>query len=102
MVRSQIEFLEDWYRHQCDGDWEHQHGIELGTLDNPGWRLAVDVEGTQLEGVSLARQTVDRAEDDWWQAWCDGSTFQVAAGPRNLGDAIDTFRTFVETNARTP
>ena len=48
MVSNELAFLEAWYRKHCGGDWEHQHGVELGTLDNPGWRLAVDLEGTSV------------------------------------------------------
>ena len=96
---SPIDFLQAWYRRQCDGDWEHQHGIEIGPLDNPGWRLAVDLEGTELEGRIWQRHVVERSEDDWWQAWCDGSTFHAAAGPANLTEAVEGFRAFVESEA---
>ena len=31
---SLIRWLEEWYKSQCDGDWEHLFGVEIGTLDN--------------------------------------------------------------------
>lgn len=31
-----VKRLERGYRSQCDGDWEHGEGVEIGTLDNPG------------------------------------------------------------------
>jgi Immunity protein 53 len=34
--------LQVWYLAQCDGDWEHRHGVTIGTLDNPGWSLRID------------------------------------------------------------
>ena len=37
------------YLSRCDGDWEHSFGVVVETLDNPGWRLLVDLEGTGLE-----------------------------------------------------
>jgi Immunity protein 53 len=33
---------------QCNGDWEHQYGVCIETLDNPGWIVKVDLEGTGL------------------------------------------------------
>ena len=42
--------LQQWYAAQCDGDWEHQYGIRIETLDNPGWMVKIDVTGTALEG----------------------------------------------------
>jgi hypothetical protein len=32
-------WLEQWYFRQCNGDWEHTHGIIIETLDNPGWAV---------------------------------------------------------------
>lgn len=98
MAHDLLEFLQIWYQAHCDGDWEHQFGVEIGTLDNPGWRLAIDLEETELAGRSLERQVVDRAEDDWWQAWSDGTRFHGAAGARNLADVLGAFRRFVEDN----
>jgi Immunity protein 53 len=40
---STRELLEKWYRARCNGDWEHQWGVEIGTLDNPGWRVHIDL-----------------------------------------------------------
>ncbi|MFT5930929.1 MAG: hypothetical protein ACI93G_000001, partial [Hyphomonas sp.] len=38
-----------WYQSQCDGDWEHSFGLKIESLDNPGWSVHVDLEGTSLE-----------------------------------------------------
>lgn len=38
-----LRFLQDWYLSQCDGDWEHQLGIDIGTIDNPGWTVKVSL-----------------------------------------------------------
>jgi hypothetical protein len=46
--------LQAWYAAQCDGDWEHQHGVRIETLDNPGWLVTVELAGTQLEGRPFA------------------------------------------------
>ena len=43
----------DWYVTQCDESWEHQYGIKLETLDNPGWLLIVDLIHTDLQGCSM-------------------------------------------------
>ena len=43
-----LEWLERWYAEQCDGHWEHQRGVKVETLDNPGWLLTVDLVGTSL------------------------------------------------------
>ena len=49
-MSTDIEWLEQWYVAQCDGDWEHAKGVKIETLDNPGWLLTVDLAGTEREG----------------------------------------------------
>ncbi len=41
--------LERWYLAQCDEEWEHIFGVVLDTLDNPGWRVSVDLVDTPLD-----------------------------------------------------
>ncbi|MFN9911239.1 MAG: Imm53 family immunity protein, partial [Pirellulaceae bacterium] len=50
---NELEDIEAWYRAQCDGDWEHSWGVKIGTLDNPGWSLEVNLVGTSLEEASF-------------------------------------------------
>jgi hypothetical protein len=83
-----------WYSSHCDGDWEHTYGIEIGTLDNPGWRVVIDLTETELEGKLMSRQTQEESDADWVQWWADGATFQAACGPMNLSIAIEAFLRF--------
>jgi hypothetical protein len=46
---NEIDRLQEWYRAQCDGDWEQQRGITITSCDNPGWWVKVDLAGTPLE-----------------------------------------------------
>jgi hypothetical protein len=64
-----IRFLQVWYEAQCDGNWEHQFGVDIGTLDNPGWRVKISLEDTELEGSSFDRIQVERTETDWYHCW---------------------------------
>jgi hypothetical protein len=45
---GELEEFQAWYRSQCDGDWEHTYGIHIGTLDNPGWRVEIELAETEL------------------------------------------------------
>ena len=42
-MSSIIQWLQDWTKTQIDGDWEHELGISISLLDNPGWILSADV-----------------------------------------------------------
>ena len=60
--------LIDWYSRQCNGDWEHQHGFEISTVDNPGVRLRVDLNGTYLEKSEFSRIEYKYDSDTEWIA----------------------------------
>ena len=42
-MSSIIQWLQDWAKSQIDGDWEHELGISICMLDNPGWILSADI-----------------------------------------------------------
>jgi Immunity protein 53 len=44
-----LQALQDWYARQCDGDWEHDHGVTIESLDNPGWLVMISLGGTKLQ-----------------------------------------------------
>lgn len=41
--------LQRWYESQCNGEWEHHHGISIESCDNPGWWVKISLDGTPLE-----------------------------------------------------
>ena len=88
--------LQRWYANQCDGEWEHDYGVDIGTLDNPGWTLRVDLTGTPLAGRSFGRLENHRGEHDWLVCWIEQHQFHAACGPRNLDEAIETFLEWAE------
>jgi hypothetical protein len=89
-----MSFIEDWYVAHCDGDWEHDERIRIGTLDNPGWRVWINLRGTELEGRVVPRSRLDASSSDWLDYHADGDVFDAACGERSLGRALAAFRSF--------
>jgi hypothetical protein len=85
-------WLQGWYASHCDGDWEHQYGVHIDTLDNPGWTIRIDLVGTELAGRAFERQELHRSEDDWVVAWLADGVWEAACRPLNLGEALHCFR----------
>jgi hypothetical protein len=46
-----LQDLQRWYHSPCDGDCEHGYRVEIGTLDNPEWRVLF--ESTAVLGYAL-------------------------------------------------
>lgn len=89
--------LQAWYAQQCDGDWEHEYGIKVDTIDNPGWSLQIDLIDTPLEGKAFARIKQDITENNWVHCWVSENKFQAGGGPQNLDDLIRIFIEWVES-----
>jgi hypothetical protein len=87
--------LQSWYLSRCDGDWEHQYGVKIETLDNPGWSLKVDLCGTDAEDQTFGRTKIERTEDDWISCWVEKNEFNAAMGPQNLAEGIEIFLRWV-------
>jgi hypothetical protein len=45
---SSLSLLARWYAANCNGEWEHHHGISITSTDNPGWWIKVGLRGTAL------------------------------------------------------
>ena len=82
-----IQKLQLWYSRQCDGSWEHQYGVSIDTLDNPGWTVVVDLVGTDLQTMQMESIVGEKNEHDWLQCKIEDGKFVGNGGPLKL-DAI--------------
>lgn len=89
---SNLEKLQNWYLTQCNEDWEHQYGVKVDSLDNPGWKLEIDIEGTDLEKVPFDEVKVNYdSEADWIICQVKDGKFIGASGPLLLENMIAVF-----------
>lgn len=92
-----LEELQEWYLAQCDGNWEHQYGVVVDTLENPGWRLRVDLTGTELESKSFVPIKDTDPKAAWIHRWVEERVFEARCGPRMLTAAIRPFLTWAKS-----
>lgn len=59
-----LNWLQNWYKTNCNGDWEHTYGIKIETLDNPGWSVVVDLKETNLEHLTREYTLIENSDDD--------------------------------------
>lgn len=91
-----LAWLTEWYRSHCNGDWEHQNGIRIGTLDNPGWSLSVDLGETEHSGRTMPPKLMERSDSDWVFVEVKDDEFRARGGSSNLSELIDVFAQFVK------
>jgi hypothetical protein len=87
---NKIEQLQNWYIIHCNGDWEHDFGIKLDTLDNPGWSLMINLSITPLEGTKF-QFTEEKSDHDWYEIWTNGELFKAQGDFTKLEFLISYF-----------
>jgi hypothetical protein len=65
----------------CDDDWEHDHGVTIETVDNPGWIVRIDLEGTELATRPFAPVHWAGGSGDWYDMHVSDTAFIVACSP---------------------
>ncbi|MGD1914936.1 MAG: immunity 53 family protein [Phycisphaerales bacterium] len=91
-----------WYASQCDGEWEHEYGLGIESMDNPGWIVRIDLAYTGVEPAAIETLSKHRSEHDWIEcsikSGCaftpDGeglAHFVGMGGLHNLAEIIEYF-----------
>lgn len=94
---SLIKWLEEWYISQCEGDWQHYFGMRIYTIDNPGWRVTINLEDTELEDKEFDEYRLIIDEDeDWILCYVKDCRFEGAGDPSKLEEIIRRFKEWVE------
>jgi hypothetical protein len=94
---SRISELQEWYLSQCNANWEHEFGVKINTLDNPGWTIEIDLEGTDIQEKPFAEhaygvgEAAGKSGDDWLACKIEEHKFKAAGGPRKLEEMIGVF-----------
>lgn len=86
-----LQWLQQYYQSNCDGDWEHTWGIKIDTLDNPGWTVKINLQDTLLENQPFTCFEEERSEHDWVHCWVKENVFLGAGGPLNLITILTVF-----------
>ena len=55
----------NWYSSQCNGEWEHSWGLSIGTLDNPGWRVEINLMDTQWQDTQFEDLFYHESDNNW-------------------------------------
>jgi Immunity protein 53 len=101
-----LAWLQDWYARQCNGDWEETYGVEIQSLDNPGWDVVIDLHGTALEARAFDTLLVTDGDPptaangnlggpSWLVCKIRDGRFNGSGDPTRLNSIIRCFREWV-------
>ncbi len=97
-----LKWLSDWYRTNCDGNWEHNYGISIETIDNPGWSITIDIEETIFKINPVPWVLVENSVDDWYGYKCMNGKFEASGDPSKMVFLISLFKDIIEGTVHLP
>ena len=95
-----LEFLQSWYRSQCNGEWEHVKGITIETLDIPGWMVTIDLSETTLEGVPMELIKTEQSSTDWLECRIENGQFRATGDSSKLVAILEVFHDWASRTQR--
>ena len=93
-----IKWLQEWLLENCFFDSDHYYKIRIESIDNPGWRLVIQLKNTVMENVEFKKIFIQREDENDWVS-CrinEEKEFDSACGPKNLEEMINVFRNWCE------
>ena len=90
MDRTLLIRLQNWYHSNCNGDWEHNYGISIETLDNPGWTIKIELTNTNLEDLNYEKR-IENGDLDWFFIKANEKVFEASGDPQKLTTIITIF-----------
>jgi immunity protein 53 of polymorphic toxin system len=91
-----LEWLQQWYLQQCNGDWEHEYGVTIETTDNPGWKVLVELKDTAARGAMMQPYVRNLGDDDWVRCEVKDEVFVGYGDSTKLTFILETFRRLME------
>jgi len=91
-----ISWIQKWYATQCNGDWEHSFGVTIDNVDNPGWRVSIDIDDTLIPYEDFEGKIQDKGDDDWYSLRIKDKKFIGVGDSNKLEFLLMAFRKYVE------
>ncbi|MDA6070183.1 immunity 53 family protein [Flavobacterium sp. AC] len=94
-----INWIQNWYTENCDGEWEHHQGIKIETLDNPGWNVEINFNFTNTEVNNENWKVYEFSENDWIGYSIIDNIFNASGDSFKLNVILKIFKLITENKS---
>ena len=91
-----IKKLQSILSHFVNGQWEHEDGLIIQTLDNPGWMVRVSLFGTFLQDQDFTTIEEEISDKNWYVCRVKYGYFEGFGGVNNLENIVDILYSWFE------
>jgi hypothetical protein len=89
---NEIKWLNIWIKKHWVQNNKNKNLIKIGTLDNPGWCIKINIIGTELENKNFKDLELNRDENNWLFCRVKNGIFEGFGGINNLMELIHVFQ----------
>ncbi len=94
-MENVLNFISEWFKNECDGEWERESQIKIETTSNPGWSIKIDLKNTNLESLTFEMDTIENTENDWYFYEFRSGVFHAAGDLSKLEFLLTKFRDYI-------
>lgn len=91
-----LEWIQNWFKANCNGEWEHGGGIQIITIDNPGWEVEIDISNTSVANMNLSWILNENSKHDWYGVKIEDQKFFAAGDSGKLIFLLGLFKEMIE------
>jgi len=91
-----LDWIQNWFKDNCDGDWEHGEAIQITTLDNPGWEIEIDISNTSIANINIKWILNENGPQDWYGVKIENQKFNASGDSGKLKFLLGLFREMIE------
>ncbi len=91
-----IDWIQNWFKENCDGKWEQGEGILINTLENPGWEVEIDISNTSIANIDLSWILNENGKHDWYGVKIENQKFNASGDAGKLEFLLNLFREMIE------
>jgi len=91
-----IDWIQNWFKDNCDGEWEYGEGIQITTLENPGWEVEIDISNTSIADVNISWILNENSAHDWYGVKIENQKFNASGDSGKLKYLLGLFKEMIE------
>ncbi len=91
-----LDWIQQWFKDNCDGQWEHGEVIQITTLDNPGWEIEINISNTSIANTTINWILNENDKQDWYGVKIENQKFTAAGDASKLKFLLGLFKEMIE------
>lgn len=91
-----LDWIQHWFKGHCDGDWEHHDGIQITTIEKPGWDVEIDISNTSIANIHIPWILNETSAQNWYGVKIENQKFNASGDPEKLTFLLNLFKEMIE------